>query len=92
MKARKLIGGITLEPEPPEVLGHAFDEAWQEIQGNFGSDPREIKAARLKLANAFLSVPHGDLLDPQIGLPQSVRNMSSLLTSQCLSLNLVAAT
>ena len=48
--------------------GHrnAFDEAWQEISGNFGSDPQEIAAARLKLAEAFLSVALGDLLDPQV--------------------------
>jgi hypothetical protein len=67
MKARKLIGDMALGPEALKVIGHAFDEAWQEVAGNFGiSDPQEIEAARLKLADAFLSVAHGDLLEPQV--------------------------
>ena len=66
MKARKLTGSMALAPETLKVIGQAFDEAWQEIAGNFGSDPQEIEAARLKLANAFLAVPHGDLLHPQV--------------------------
>jgi hypothetical protein len=66
MKARKLISDMALGPEALKVIGHAFNEAWQEIAGNFGSDPQEIEAARLKLADAFLSVAHGDLLDPQV--------------------------
>jgi hypothetical protein len=66
MKARKLISDMAVGPEALKVIGHAFDEAWQEIAGNFGSDPQEIEAARLKLADAFLSVAHGDLLNPQV--------------------------
>ena len=66
MKARKLIGGVTLGPEALKVIGQTFYEAWQEIAGNFGSDPQEIEAVRLKLAEAFLSVALGDLLDPQV--------------------------
>ena len=65
MRAHKLIRGATFEPEALKVIGQAFDEAWQEIAGNFGSDPQEIEGARLKLANAFPFVAHGDLLDPQ---------------------------
>jgi hypothetical protein len=65
MKARELIGGMALGPEDLKVIGQAFDEAWLEIAGNFGSDPQEIEAARLKLADAFLSVAHDDLLDSQ---------------------------
>ena len=53
MKARKLVDGMTLAPEVLKVIGQAFDEAWQEIAGNFGSDPQEIEAARLKLTDAF---------------------------------------
>jgi hypothetical protein len=66
MKARMFIGDMALGPEALKVIGHAFDEAWQEVAGNFGSDPQEVEAARLKLADAFLSVAHGDLLDPQV--------------------------
>jgi hypothetical protein len=66
MNAGRLTGSIALGPEALEVLGQTFDDAWQEIAGNFGSDPHEIEAARQKLANAFLAVAHGDLLDPQV--------------------------
>ena len=66
MKARKLISDMAVGPEALKVIGQAFDEAWEEIAGNFGSDPQEIEAARLKLANAVLSVAHGELPDPQV--------------------------
>jgi hypothetical protein len=66
MNARRFTGSIALGPEALKILGQTFDDAWQEIAGNFGSDPHEIEAARLMLANAFLAVAHGDLLDPQV--------------------------
>jgi hypothetical protein len=31
-------------------------DAWREIAGNFGDDPRDVELARVKLANALLSV------------------------------------
>jgi hypothetical protein len=37
-------------------MGLAFDAAWAQIAGNFGSDPAAIDAARLRLAGALLSV------------------------------------
>ena len=87
MRAHKLIRGATFEPEALKVIGQAFDEAWQEIAGNFGSDPQEIEGARLKLADAFLSVAHGgpsrsSSLEARraakdgFGLPQSRRDVS----------------
>jgi hypothetical protein len=60
-----LIDGMALGPEALKAIGQAFDEAWAEIAGNFGNDPREIEAARLKLANAFLSVASADSRDVQ---------------------------
>ena len=60
-----LIDGMALGPEALKAIGQAFDEAWAEIAGNFGNDPREIEAARLKLANAFLSVASPDSRDVQ---------------------------
>jgi hypothetical protein len=38
-----------------KAIGDAFDAAWAEISGRFGTD-LAIEAARLKLANAVLSV------------------------------------
>ena len=37
-------------------MGEAFDQAWTEIAGNFGESPSEIESARLRLAEAMLSV------------------------------------
>jgi hypothetical protein len=56
MKARRLIDGAALGPETLKAMGQAFDQAWTEIAGNFGNSPVEIEGARLKLANAMLSV------------------------------------
>jgi hypothetical protein len=36
-------------------MGEAFDQAWTEIAGNFGSSPLQIEGARLRLAAAVLS-------------------------------------
>jgi hypothetical protein len=36
----------------------AFDEAWSEIEGNYG--PRDVESARLRLATALLSVATED--------------------------------
>jgi hypothetical protein len=37
-------------------MGQAFEEAWAEIASNFGTLPIEVESARLKLADAMLSV------------------------------------
>ena len=56
MNARHLIEGASFGPDTLKAIGKAFDEAWTQIAGNFGNDPAEIEAARLKLAKAVLSV------------------------------------
>jgi hypothetical protein len=56
MKARHLIDNASFGPEALKAIGDAFDTAWREIAGNFGNDPRDIELARVRLANAVLSV------------------------------------
>jgi len=56
MKARGLIDSASFGPEALKAIGHAFEAAWREIAGNFGYDPRDVELARVKLANALLSV------------------------------------
>jgi hypothetical protein len=56
MQARKLLERGSFGPDTLKTIGQAFDRAWADIAGNFGNDPAEIEAARLKLANAVLSV------------------------------------
>lgn len=60
MKARALIDGASFGPEAFKVVCQAFDHAWREIEGNFGDDPRDIELARVKLANAVLSMADED--------------------------------
>jgi hypothetical protein len=65
MKARKLIEGAAYGPEALKVIGRAFDEAWAQIAPNFGDDPHDIERARLRLANAMLSMASDDSRDVQ---------------------------
>ena len=55
MKARQLIEQSSLDQGTQKAIGHAFDEAWDDVASNF-SDPVAIEAARCKLANAILAV------------------------------------
>jgi hypothetical protein len=63
MKAQRLIDSAAYGPETLKAMGQAFDEAWLEIAGNLGDDPQSIEVARLRLANALLSVACEDSRD-----------------------------
>ena len=63
MKARQLIDSASYGPEALAAMDQAFDEAWRSIEGNFGSDPRDIEKARCRLATALLSVADEDSRD-----------------------------
>jgi len=56
MKARALIDGATFGPETLKAMGQAFDQAWAEIAGHFGDTATQIGNARLRLAEAPLSI------------------------------------
>jgi hypothetical protein len=56
MRARRAVDGAAFGPEKLKALGQAFDQAWADIQNNFGGSPLEIENARLRLAEALLSV------------------------------------
>jgi hypothetical protein len=60
MRARQVIDGASFGPNALKALGRAFDEAWQEIAGNFGAEQEVIESARLRLANAILSIADED--------------------------------
>jgi hypothetical protein len=62
MKAQQLIDSAAYGPETLKAMGQAFDEAWLTIAGNF-NDPQSIEAARLRLADALLSVAFEDSHD-----------------------------
>jgi len=66
MKGHKLIDGAAFGPEALKSIGQAFDEAWQDIAGNFGNDPSDIERARLRLANAVLSLANEESRDVDV--------------------------
>jgi hypothetical protein len=61
MKAHQRIEGTSYGPEALNAMTQAFDQAWSVIGGNIGRDTSE--AARLRLANALLSVATDDSRD-----------------------------
>jgi hypothetical protein len=76
MKARKLIDGAAFGPDVVRALGQAFDEAWTEIGGNFGSDPKVVEDAASVLPRPCCQSPQrtvrptrnmtgGDMLAPK---------------------------
>jgi hypothetical protein len=56
MKARRLIDGASFGPDTLKAVGLAFDQAWAELATKIGSSPDEVESARLRLAEAMLSV------------------------------------
>jgi hypothetical protein len=63
MKRRGQFDGASFGPKTLKAIGEAFDQAWAEIAGNFGNIPAEIEGARLRLAEATLSVAEEDSTD-----------------------------
>ena len=55
MKARRMVDGAAYAPETVKAMGEAFDQAWAQIAGNF-TQPSQIETARMKLAEALLSI------------------------------------
>jgi hypothetical protein len=65
MKARSLLNGAVYGPEAVKAACQAFDAAWADIAPNFGSDPRTVELARLRLAHAVLAVSDDNSRDPE---------------------------
>jgi hypothetical protein len=63
MKARQLVESGSFGPDALKVAFQAFDEAWESVAAHFGTDPLAIEAARVRLANAILSVTNDDSRD-----------------------------
>jgi hypothetical protein len=61
MQARQRIDGTSYGPETLKAMTQAFDQAWLVVAGNISQDASE--AARLRLANALLSVASEDSHD-----------------------------
>jgi len=66
MKARQLIDGASYGPDALKAIGIAFDQAWSEIEGNFGGEARTVEGARIRLAKAILSIACDDSRDVEV--------------------------
>jgi hypothetical protein len=65
-KARQLTDGASFGPDALKAIGEAFDRAWSDIAANFGDDPADSEKARLRLAEALLSVADEDSHDIEV--------------------------
>lgn len=64
MPIRKLVERGSYAPETLAVIFEAFDTAWAEIAGRFGTDdPAALELARDRLAQAVLAVAKSDASD-----------------------------
>jgi len=61
MEPRRLMDRASLGPDTLKAVCEAFDQAWMEIAGNFGTT--QVENARLKLAEAMMSVATEDSTD-----------------------------
>ena len=66
MNAKQVMSGASYGPEALKAVGKAFDEAWLQIESNFGDEPGDIEKARLRLARALLSIAHEDSRDVRV--------------------------
>ena len=77
MEARQVIDGASLGPEALKVIGQAFDDAWASMAPSIGSDPLIVRATRLRLADAILSVATGDCRDASALKEAGLRAMAA---------------
>ena len=66
MHAQQLFDGVSFGPDALKAVGEAYDAAWVDIAGNFGDDPPAIERARLKLADALLTIACEDSRDVEV--------------------------
>jgi hypothetical protein len=66
MDAHALIESTSYSPESLKAMRQAFDEAWQQVAGNFGDDTSDAERARLRLARALLLIAHEDSHDVDV--------------------------
>jgi hypothetical protein len=56
MIARSRIDAASYAPPVVKAMGEAFDQAWNDIAANYGDDTGCVEAARMRLADAVISM------------------------------------
>jgi hypothetical protein len=75
-RARNMMLGASFEPDALKVITQAFDEAWGSIADNYKS-AEQVEAARIRLANAMLSVASDGSRDVEILKHAALRVMEA---------------
>jgi hypothetical protein len=71
METPRLIDGASCGPDTLKAVCEAFDQAWAEIAGNFGST--QVESARTRLAEVMLSIAtEGTPMWPKAGALQTM--------------------
>jgi hypothetical protein len=84
MILRQQVSEASYEPDALQILGQAYDEAWDYIASNFDS-PQAIETAREKLARIMLDFPHGEIRDVEYLKLSSLQIMSLFYKSRVRS-------
>jgi hypothetical protein len=74
MRVRQRLDGTFYGPETLKAMTQAFDKSWSVVAGNIRQDTSE--AARLRLANALLSVASEDSRDVEALKRQALEAMA----------------
>ena len=74
--AQRLIRGASFGPATLKVIGEAFERAWAEIGSDHSTDVEKI-AARLRLAQAVLSVAREDSQYPDLLKDEALKAFAS---------------
>ena len=77
MGAREQVGRASFGPEALKVIGQAFDDAWASIAPGVASNPLAVRATRLRLADAILSVATGASRDASALKEAGLRAMAA---------------
>lgn len=62
-KARAAMSGASFEPGTLKILCEVLDEVWASVSAEYGNDPHEIEAARLRLATIIIDLGRDGQLD-----------------------------
>ena len=74
-KIRHAIGNASFGPNTTRMLGEIFDEVWASVMVDFGGDPAQIEADRMRLAIIILELAQ----DGQLGPDQITRTAQRLI-------------
>ena len=77
MEAQQLLRGASFGPDALKTIGKAFDLAWSEIEPAHSATDFATTSARIKLAQAVLSVAREDSRDVNLLKEEALKAFAS---------------